>query len=203
MAIAWIFPISIIVSLVTVFISTQILLISNLIFIGQTLLVYILLPLYLGWISSSETSGALNPRMILMQFMLFLLSAMALYYALPDQSLLGWLIYSFITTIIITIDLMGSTPVYKSNLHHHYEITLDADLCRGDASCVLVCPRNCFEIVDNLASIPNKHRCVQCGACIVQCPFDALFFSSSTGIIPAETIRKTKLNMMGDRVDRK
>jgi len=44
-------------------------------------------------------------------------------------------------------------------------------------------------------------RCIQCGACIIQCPFDALYFESPKGdIISPDTIRKYKLNLVGKRV---
>jgi len=44
-------------------------------------------------------------------------------------------------------------------------------------------------------------RCVQCGACIVQCPFDALYLESPRGeIIYPEVIRKFKLNLLGKRL---
>ncbi|MFQ6000166.1 MAG: 4Fe-4S binding protein, partial [Anaerolineae bacterium] len=47
----------------------------------------------------------------------------------------------------------------------------------------------------------RSDRCVQCGACIVQCPFDALYFKSPKGeIILPETIRKFKLNLIGKRL---
>ena len=51
--------------------------------------------------------------------------------------------------------------------------------------------------------VPEPERCVQCGACIVQCPFDALCFEDPQGgKIPPETVRKFKLNMMGRRIVR-
>jgi ferredoxin len=49
--------------------------------------------------------------------------------------------------------------------------------------------------------MPGTARCVQCGACIVQCPFDALCFIGPKGeTLSPETIRKFKLNMMGHRM---
>jgi len=42
---------------------------------------------------------------------------------------------------------------------------------------------------------------VKCGACIVQCPGDALCFSDPHGNkIPPEVIRRFKLNLMGKRI---
>ena len=42
---------------------------------------------------------------------------------------------------------------------------------------------------------------MQCGACVVQCPFDALFFQSPDGqVLTPETVRRFKLNLMGHRL---
>jgi ferredoxin len=41
---------------------------------------------------------------------------------------------------------------------------------------------------------------VQCGACIVQCPFDALYFASPNGdVVAPDTVRRFKLNLLGNR----
>lgn len=100
---------------------------------------------------------------------------------------------------------MGSTPIYKSGLHEDrfLKITLDEDKCKGAAFCEQVCPKNCFDVdkKQHMASIPRIDECVQCGACIVQCPFDALYFESPDGeMILPETIRTYKLNLMGKRL---
>ncbi|NOZ75956.1 MAG: hypothetical protein GXO90_11405 [FCB group bacterium] len=51
------------------------------------------------------------------------------------------------------------------------------------------------------ATMPRTDLCVQCGACIVQCPFDALRFSNPDGqYIDPATIRKYKLNLLGKRM---
>jgi NAD-dependent dihydropyrimidine dehydrogenase PreA subunit len=76
------------------------------------------------------------------------------------------------------------------------------DKCEGRAICREVCPKNCFHI-DNKAhkaSIIIENECVQCGACIVQCPEDALAFVDPAGLrIPPEDTRRYKLNLMGER----
>jgi ferredoxin len=52
-----------------------------------------------------------------------------------------------------------------------------------------------------VATLPRIEACVQCGACIVQCPFDALLFrSESGGSVPAETVRRFKLDLIGRRI---
>ena len=78
----------------------------------------------------------------------------------------------------------------------------DEEKCEGDSVCEQICPLNCFEIDRNrnITTIPKANSCVQCGACIVQCPFDALYFESPNGeIITPETVRKFKLNLLGKR----
>jgi ferredoxin len=102
------------------------------------------------------------------------------------------------------IDLMGSTPIYKSGLHEDrlLRIEFDPEQCRGAGFCERVCPRNVFEVDHDrrLASLPGAGQCVQCGACIVQCPFDALHFRGPKGDVAApDTIRRFKLNLLGNR----
>ena len=66
-----------------------------------------------------------------------------------------------------------------------------------------MCPEACFEKLEAERKVELSHddRCVRCGACVVQCPQDALFFEDGAGSrIEPETIRRFKLNLMG-RVD--
>jgi len=119
--------------------------------------------------------------------------------------ILQWGFASLIVILMLSIDLTGSTPVYKSGLLEGrlLKIVLDEEKCRGAGFCEAVCPRDCYEIDENrhIATIPGAERCVQCGACIVQCPFDALYFGGPQGaIIPPGDIRRFKLNMMGKRL---
>jgi len=105
----------------------------------------------------------------------------------------------------LSLDMAGSTPVYKSGLHEDrlLKVVLDEEKCRVAGFCEQVCPRNCFEVDKqrHVTTRPRADLCVQCGACIVQCPFDALHFESPGGeVILPETIRKFKLNLMGKRL---
>ena len=100
---------------------------------------------------------------------------------------------------------MGSTPVYKSGLHEDrfLKVILKEEKCKAAGFCEEVCPRNCYEVNSSrhIATMPRANQCVQCGACIVQCPYDALYFESPKGeIIPPETVRKFKLNLIGKRL---
>jgi len=101
---------------------------------------------------------------------------------------------------------MGSTPLYKSSLHEDrlLRVILDRKKCKGIGICEQVCPRNCFKVDKSrqITTIPGAPRCIQCGACIIQCPFDALYFKSPKGdIISPDIIRKFKLNLMGKRIE--
>jgi NAD-dependent dihydropyrimidine dehydrogenase PreA subunit len=119
--------------------------------------------------------------------------------------IMRWGLSSLVVTLLLSLDLMGSTPVYKSGLHEDrlLRITLDPDRCKGAAFCEQVCPVAVFEVDHgrHLATLPRAEHCVQCGACIVQCPFDALHFTSPTGdVVPPQTVRRFKLNLLGKRL---
>jgi ferredoxin len=65
-----------------------------------------------------------------------------------------------------------------------------------------VSPEACFEKREEVPKVQIAHsdRCIRCGACVVQCPTDALAFEDERGsrIEPA-TIRQFKLNLLGQR----
>jgi NAD-dependent dihydropyrimidine dehydrogenase PreA subunit len=123
----------------------------------------------------------------------------------PWMTIIGWGLAGLAVALLMSLDLAGSTPIYKSGLHEDRLLRVELDLgrCEGRAICEQVCPKNCYEIDSKLhkARILKDSECVQCGACIVQCPEDALAFVDPTGLrVPPEQIRKYKLNMTGQRV---
>ncbi len=105
---------------------------------------------------------------------------------------------------LLTYDYAGSTPIEGGS---HFEearwhITLDPDSCKGVFFCWQVCPEACFEKREDLRKVEIAHgdRCIRCGACVVQCPTDALSFEDGSGRrIEPETIRRFKLNLLGQR----
>ncbi len=107
---------------------------------------------------------------------------------------------------LLTFDYTGSTPT-ESGSHFdskRWQITLDLERCAGVYSCVEVCPEACFERREELRKVELTHddRCVKCGACVVQCPQDALFFADGGQRIGPDVIRRYKLNLLGQhRVD--
>ena len=111
---------------------------------------------------------------------------------------------SLLLTTLLTFDYEGSTPLEGGS---HFEerkwrITLDSERCKGIYRCWEVCPEACFEKREDahVVELAHDERCIRCGACVVQCPQDALFFQDEAGsrIEPA-VIRAFKLNLLGQR----
>jgi NAD-dependent dihydropyrimidine dehydrogenase PreA subunit len=111
---------------------------------------------------------------------------------------------SVVLTAVLTYDYAGSTPIEGGS---HFEerrwrITLDLDRCKGVYFCWQVCPEACFEKREDVRKVDLAHddRCIRCGACVVQCPTDALFFEDDSGSrVEADVIRRFKLNLLGRR----
>lgn len=213
MAVAWACPISILLSLILLpFWRAAIFPLAVLTW-GLSFLIFMTFPLYSRWLTSTgKRVGFVFFDFGRGGFQLLLWGAFMLglgIYTLSVGNLSGadmlrWGFISFIVVLLLSMDLMGSTPVYKSGLHKDrlFKVVLDDEKCKGAGHCEQVCPRNCY-VVDRTrhrAIMPRADRCVQCGACIVQCPFDALHFKTPKGEpIPPETIRRFKLNLIGKR----
>ncbi|KGK99763.1 copper oxidase [Methanococcoides methylutens] len=213
MAVAWAFPISAVLAIIMIiFRSEAILPVVFLVWI-ISFLIFISFPVYsrflktegkkIGFIFFDFGRGSLQ-----LIIWTILMVALAIYVVLSGnfswRFILFWGFISFIVVLILSIDLMGSTPVYKGGFQDDrlLKVILDKDKCKGVGFCEEICPRNCFEVdrKRHIATMPRADQCVQCGACIVQCPLNALYFKSPNGeIIPPETIRKFKLNLMGKR----
>jgi NAD-dependent dihydropyrimidine dehydrogenase PreA subunit len=150
-----------------------------------------------------------NPGFLpsLIVFAAFLVALAAYIWLVPSQewiSLLWWGLAGLAVSAVMSFELAGSTPIYKSGTHEERLLTVQLleDLCTGKAMCEQVCPKNCFEVDTkrHKAVIVAGDECVQCGACIVQCPEDALVFTFPDGaIVPPEEVRRYKLNLLGER----
>lgn len=213
MAVAWGVPISVVfAAILTAFWKTAVLP-ALLLTWEVALLMFMTFPLYATWLKLKQKRvgfvlfdfGRGGIQLILLAVVL---AVLAVFSFSPDgfdaKFMLRWGILSAMIVLLVSIDLMGSTPVYKSGLHTDrlLQVVIDVEKCKGAGFCEQVCPRGCFKVDKgkHLAKRPGLDRCVQCGACIVQCPFDSLFFKSPKGeIILPESIRKFKLNMMGKR----
>ncbi len=214
MAVAWAFPISLVADFLVLPFWKQIILPLTLLVWLLAFLIFIAFPLYGKWLRVQRKRVGLiffdfgRGGFQLIVWGLFVLGLIG-YAVFSGQYGWGyvsrWSFISLVVILTLSLDLAGSTPVLKSGLHADrlLKVVLDEARCEGAAFCERVCPRNCFEVdkTRRKATRPRENDCVQCGACVVQCPFDALFFANPTGeIIPPEVTRKFKLNLMGKRL---
>lgn len=214
MAIAWAFLLSVILSLIMIIFWPKSVFPLVLLIWGFSFIIFLSFPLCFRRMSSGgKEDGSIFSRIGRWRFQLLLWIGIVLALFVcgilaKDFSwgiILRWSIISFVVILIISFDLAGSAPTFRGGLleEKRLEVVLDKRDCRGAGFCEQVCPRNCFEVdkMEHTASMIGRERCIQCGACIVQCPFDALHFESSKGEkIPPETIRRFKLNLLGSRL---
>jgi NAD-dependent dihydropyrimidine dehydrogenase PreA subunit len=213
MAVAWAFPVSVIAFFILLGLWRAVLFPLILLIWTVSLALFLLFPLYSGLLITGrkeQKSSFINfehggLQAISLSVIIAAIAGLSLLTGVFTWPfILGWSIISLVLIIILTADLTGSTPVYKSGMHpdRFFSVRISEEKCRGVAFCEDVCPRNCYYIdqTRHLAEIPRADDCVQCGACIIQCPFDALFFENTKGErIQPETIRRFKLNLLGTR----
>lgn len=56
------------------------------------------------------------------------------------------------------------------------QITFHAERCSGIYECYEVCPVNCWKPDPSTGKVEfqNEAHCIACGACVLQCPEDAI-----------------------------
>ncbi len=64
-------------------------------------------------------------------------------------------------------------------------LTYAAEKCTGCGRCVEVCPHNVFVLQERRARITDRDRCMECGACALNCDFGALAVNSGVGCAAA------------------
>lgn len=214
MSVAWAFPISLAAALVLLpWWPSGILAVAALVW-GLALVIFLSFPLYRRWLRTTRKNVGFvffdfgRHGLPLLFWALAVLGAacwLCLTHGFAWNVMLRWTVVSLIITLTLSLDLAGSTPIYKSGLYKDRElqIELDTEKCAGVGQCVDVCPTNVFELdaQQQRAAAKRADACVKCGACIVQCPCDALFFRSPTGeVVTPEAVRRFKLNMLGKRL---
>lgn len=218
MAAMWAFPFSIVASIIIIPFWPEMLFPLNILIWSLPVLIFTSFPLYSNRINSKKKTTRFSKYTIIFDigriplfFWVFSVLCMVIwdifFYPVSLGFILRFGFLSFIILLLISTDLMGSTPVFKSGLHEDrfLKVRLDEERCKGAGFCEQVCPRNCYEVDRNrhIAVMSRPDRCVQCGACIVQCHFDALCFQGLKGeIIDPETVRMFKLNLFGKRLKR-
>lgn len=65
------------------------------------------------------------------------------------------------------------------------QLIYDKEKCTGCTLCTIVCPHAVFEMQDKKAQIVNFNGCMECGACMVNCPSDAIKVKTGVGCAAA------------------
>jgi NAD-dependent dihydropyrimidine dehydrogenase PreA subunit len=214
MAVAWAFPISTIGALLVLPFWSGIAVPLIALVWSLSVLLFLSFPLYQRRLAGAEQGVGFSffdfgPRGA--SLLLWLASVLAIVGISVVRGDFSWTLVwqwggiALVVLAILGLDLTGSTPNFKSGLHEDRQlrIELNEQRCKGAAFCEAVCPLEVFEIdrEARMAILARPRACVQCGACIVQCPFDALSFKQPDGaVIEPDTIRKFKLNLLGNRV---
>jgi NAD-dependent dihydropyrimidine dehydrogenase PreA subunit len=60
-------------------------------------------------------------------------------------------------------------------------LELDLDRCVGCMLCTQACPHGVFRAEANKAIIQDRDACMECGACALNCPVDAIAVDSGVG----------------------
>lgn len=64
-------------------------------------------------------------------------------------------------------------------------LELIPEKCTGCGRCVEVCPHGVFIMEEKKASIADRDRCMECGACALNCAFDAIRVKAGVGCAQA------------------
>lgn len=61
--------------------------------------------------------------------------------------------------------------------------TLEYDIkkCTGCRMCTIVCPHRIFQMKGKKAEVTAKDKCIECGACMRNCAFDAIHVDAGPG----------------------
>lgn len=60
-------------------------------------------------------------------------------------------------------------------------LKLNKELCNGCKMCLTVCPHAVFSFSDKKATITDINRCMECGACALNCKQKAISVKSGVG----------------------
>ena len=172
---------------------------------GGTFLVVVLPFVGLPWLRITGGLGWLTFGTLTLVGFLSEAGVLALWDGVDTTRLLVLGVVNVAVMLVVGADLSGSTPWYPSSIglfRNQFHLEIVEEACTGTAECVLVCPRNVIHMDGQRrkAEITRPQDCVRCGACIVQCPRDALRFRYLDGrIVEPGTVRSTKVNMLGRR----
>ena len=64
-------------------------------------------------------------------------------------------------------------------------ISLRAEACNGCRTCAKICPHGVLEVRERKAVIAHEERCIECGACQLNCHDGAIAVTKGTGCLVA------------------
>ncbi|ADY56638.1 4Fe-4S ferredoxin iron-sulfur binding domain protein [Syntrophobotulus glycolicus DSM 8271] len=64
-------------------------------------------------------------------------------------------------------------------------LNLLVEKCVGCERCTEVCPHGVFGIADKRAKLKDRDSCMECGACAMNCPVNAISVEASVGCAAA------------------
>lgn len=64
-------------------------------------------------------------------------------------------------------------------------LNIDTEKCIGCEVCGQVCPHNVFNFENMKAIITNRSQCMECGACMKNCPVSAITVTTGVGCAAA------------------
>lgn len=64
-------------------------------------------------------------------------------------------------------------------------LQLNKERCIGCGNCVTVCPHRVFQLADNKAIVSDINGCMECGACALNCPVEAVTVQPGVGCVEA------------------
>lgn len=81
--------------------------------------------------------------------------------------------------------MMADNPGFREMMAEHWELAknlrslriyFEPDKCTGVFECSAVCPVGCWTPDPANRTVRHEHteRCIACGACVLQCPEDAI-----------------------------
>lgn len=62
-------------------------------------------------------------------------------------------------------------------------IALDSTCCTGCGTCRKVCPHGVLGLQERKALLQAEERCIECGACQLNCQYDAIEVTKGTGCL--------------------
>lgn len=64
-------------------------------------------------------------------------------------------------------------------------LELDSEKCTGCRMCIKVCPHEVFQLKEKKAVITERDSCMECGACMLNCPEGAIKVNAGVGCASA------------------